>query len=942
MPDSEAANRYPPLKDLVADSQLLEESGLFDATAYRALAGLKKETNATEHYLLEGWRMGIEPVRNFEGTFLYPYFRSVGLNAPPAITYLIFQASGWPTYSTRADVEPMAALICDSELFDAKGYAARVNCAGLDPALHYLIVGEPAGYPPSDRFDPVYYGLRYPDVVQAGISPLVHFLRSGRREGRLPVSPASSLTLDNSRFDPKRETVLLIVHQATRTGPSILAYSVAMRLRDRCNVVALLLAEGELIQDFQRCCAALVGPRNIDLSPIDIDYLARRLATAYDISYAIASTSDTRALFKPLAHAFVPVVALVHEFALRREPKGDFGRAIEWATDIVFPTSGVAASLLADHPELENRPIHILPYGASALPPTSAEVRREQEESLRRAFRPPGTESAFVVLGCGAICFRKGVDLFLSCAAAVVALGLKRPVRFVWIGRRLAPEIDQDYSEYISEQIARSGLDDSVVIVGEVADLEPAYASADLFFLSSRLDALPNVAVDSALHGLPIVCFKNAGGIAELLDTDAATRMGVVPHLDVAAAARVIAKLADDSGAREELAAATRRFANATFDMEHYVACIDELGRGAAANMSQRMKDLATINADPMFDATSFLGDERAPTTREEAIRWFLACSAVRDTGRAPTAYFFYRRPCPGFHPQIYAYENSGHYDTAIINPLAHFIRGGKPDGPWRHDVIELPAFDDGNSLETGLRVALHAHFYYPEIFSDFLVRLKSNRWRCDLLLSTNESGKAEELREATEGYDRGTVTIRVVPNRGRDIAPFLTAFGDELVHDYDVVGHLHGKRSLLAADLVVGETWREFLWQNMLGGLYPMMDAILDRFAADDGLGLVFPDDPHLAAWDRNRNLAADLSRRMGITEALPPFFDFPIGTMFWARPEALKPLFALGLGWDDYPQEPVPNDGTLLHAIERLLPLVARHEGYRYATTHIPGITW
>ncbi len=77
-----------------------------------------------------------------------------------------------------------------------------------------------------------------------------------------------------------------------------------------------------------------------------------------------------------------------------------------------------------------------------------------------------------------------------------------------------------------------------------------------------------------------------------------------------------------------------------------------------------------------------------------------------------------------------------------------------------------------------------------------------------------------------------------------------------------------------------------------------------------------------------------------MGL-EPLPPFFDFPIGTMFWARTSALGPLLALGLDWNDYPAEPVPVDGTILHAIERLLPFAARHAGYRYATTHVPGCT-
>ena len=62
----------------------------------------------------------------------------------------------------------------------------------------------------------------------------------------------------------------------------------------------------------------------------------------------------------------------------------------------------------------------------------------------------------------------------------------------------------------------------------------------------------------------------------------------------------------------------------------------------------------------------------------------------------------------------------------------------------------------------------------------------------------------------------------------------------------------------------------------------------------------------------------------------------------MFWARSEALRPVIDLRLGWDDYPQEPVSADGTILHTLERLLPLAARHAGYRFATTNVRGVTW
>jgi lipopolysaccharide biosynthesis protein len=240
------------------------------------------------------------------------------------------------------------------------------------------------------------------------------------------------------------------------------------------------------------------------------------------------------------------------------------------------------------------------------------------------------------------------------------------------------------------------------------------------------------------------------------------------------------------------------------------------------------------------------------------------------------------------------------------------------------------------------LRVAIHAHFYYPGLLSEFLDMIDVNRSPCDLLLTADNHAKAEILANGSKAYQRGTVHISVIPNRGRDIGAFLTGLGSDTIEQYDVIGHLHSKRSLYLADHDIGERWRKFIWQNLIGGQYPMMDVILARLSRDPELGLIFPDDPHLSEWDKNLAIAQELARRMGMHAPLPPFFDFPIGTMFWARSSALASLFKLGLTWDDYPKEPAPIDGTILHALERLLPSVVQHAGFRYATTQVPGVTW
>jgi Rhamnan synthesis protein F len=355
--------------------------------------------------------------------------------------------------------------------------------------------------------------------------------------------------------------------------------------------------------------------------------------------------------------------------------------------------------------------------------------------------------------------------------------------------------------------------------------------------------------------------------------------------------------------------------------------------------LRQHAEDLATVRDDPLFDADLYLPLERS---RTGAIVAFLEQWSTHESS-LPTAGLVLRRPCPGFHPQIYAHAHAGVYDTTVVNPLAHFIRSGRPDGPWRHDVI-VPTSAMLAPRERDIPpAALHAHFHYPELAQDLVRRIAPRGVRCDLLLSTDDAHKVEVLRAATSGYRRGEVTILIVPNRGRDIGAFLTGFGEEILARYEIIGHVHGKRSLHTGGLdpFFGERWREFLWQNLVGGHDRSMDVVLTCLADDARLGLVFPEDPYLQGWDGNTAAAEKLAARMGITDPLTRYFDFPMGTMFWARTAALKPLFALGLGWDDYPREPAAKDGTILNAIERLLPFVAGHAGYRFATTHIPGVT-
>jgi hypothetical protein len=80
-------------------------------------------------------------------------------------------------------------LIGPSGLFDAKWYLARnpdVADARIDPLVHYLRHGPAEGRDPNPLFDSKWYLTQNPDVAAAEINPLVHYLRNGAREGRDP------------------------------------------------------------------------------------------------------------------------------------------------------------------------------------------------------------------------------------------------------------------------------------------------------------------------------------------------------------------------------------------------------------------------------------------------------------------------------------------------------------------------------------------------------------------------------------------------------------------------------------------------------------------------------------------------------------------------------------------------------------------------------------
>jgi lipopolysaccharide biosynthesis protein len=198
-----------------------------------------------------------------------------------------------------------------------------------------------------------------------------------------------------------------------------------------------------------------------------------------------------------------------------------------------------------------------------------------------------------------------------------------------------------------------------------------------------------------------------------------------------------------------------------------------------------------------------------------------------------------------------------------------------------------------------------------------------------DVFVSTDTEAKRAALLRHLADWPGGAAEVRVMPNRGRDIAPKLVGFRD--VHlRYDYVLHLHSKRSTHGSFLA---PWRTYLYQTLAGspGVVRSIFEVFDRLPR---VGIVTPQhfEPirRYVGWGRNFGIAEGLARRMGIALRPGAALDFPSGSMFWARTAALRPLLDLDLSVEDFPMEAGQLDGTPAHAIERLFFLACEAAGF------------
>jgi lipopolysaccharide biosynthesis protein len=229
------------------------------------------------------------------------------------------------------------------------------------------------------------------------------------------------------------------------------------------------------------------------------------------------------------------------------------------------------------------------------------------------------------------------------------------------------------------------------------------------------------------------------------------------------------------------------------------------------------------------------------------------------------------------------------------------------------------------------VKLAVIIHLFYVdnwELFNQKLSNLDGIEY--DIFVTMPESNKyfVDEIFKT-----HPSATFIYVPNRGRDVLPFVKVAKVLIEHGYEYVLKFHSKRS---THWEGGQDWLE----SMLEQLLPESSVLIDRIQhildqTETGiigpsreyypLTINFPaNGPHMTRIVKkiyNEKVANDVLQQRRSE------YGFFAGTMFWARLDAIEPLLRY-TKTRFFEKEKGQIDATYAHALERMFCIVPEIE--------------
>ena len=227
-------------------------------------------------------------------------------------------------------------------------------------------------------------------------------------------------------------------------------------------------------------------------------------------------------------------------------------------------------------------------------------------------------------------------------------------------------------------------------------------------------------------------------------------------------------------------------------------------------------------------------------------------------------------------------------------------------------------------------RPCIVIHAWYLDVLGEMLEAVAGSGLGARLVITTSP----ERTTQVQALLDQQGLNGEVMAfdNHGRDILPFLHAANTLLDQGEDVVLKLHTKRSTHRDN---GDDWRRDLLDALLQS--GRGQALFERIQAQPELGLVAATGHLLRCDDYVGSNAAPmryLQARLGL-DATADDCVFAAGSMYWVRLTALRPVLDAHLAPSEFETEHGQIDGTLAHALERVIGRAVREAGFQVNTS-------
>lgn len=276
-------------------------------------------------------------------------------------------------------------------------------------------------------------------------------------------------------------------------------------------------------------------------------------------------------------------------------------------------------------------------------------------------------------------------------------------------------------------------------------------------------------------------------------------------------------------------------------------------------------------------------------------------------------------------------------YDVSLI--YKYFLRILDHDS-LANTLNSVRIFPKENTItkQSNKKIAVIAHLNNSHLWEYAYNYIKNIPEYIDIIITTDTKEKKEIFeKNILEKLNNKSQVILVNTKYHEINASFICC--KDILKNYEYFCYINDKKWEGTDYITVYESIKHILWENTLASTN-YIESIIEEFDNKSNLGLIVP--PKInhgtyffsyaknywnESFEQTQKLLEQMNINLEISKEYPPI---SIGNCFWAKYDALKPLFELDIDSENYQEEQILNDEKISSALERSYGYVAASQSY------------